>query len=346
MKSEILRLVREACARDAESCEILIADLLADKREAGWSGFVDEFVEDVLIDAVRDGELAENEESAVYSGCARIFADLLRAAALREDAHEMRVAAFRVCRVVDVLHPMSLKPHAEAFFRLMIGWTAAADVLRASARAAAAYASQADLGLWREALECEEIAAYAFGVLIRIDHEARYVAPALKRLWLAELREGWEVDCLFLSRRLARQRGSEQPLATALRSLLDELDGSEVAKLRREFLKQQWSRAWVEYLEHEADRWMFVSSVDEPSSAAQPLKQESLQLSPPDAISRKAIYLFKEAVQSWGGTGGRANIERLADVVRASRERALGSVAADWGQVLGGGESRSEPTVH
>ncbi len=172
---------------------------------------VDEPSEDLVIQLLRNDDLAEETRLAVISGCELVYSELLAwlAAPVHTDGGE-RIAetATRLCRVVDIAEPAELRGHADAMLNLALNvQDLPTGVLSATVRAGMAYGCTADhIPMWQQALERPEVAAYAFNALVAIDPHADRVDAALDMLQEKQAHGGWNVNTDLLSRRVNRAR--------------------------------------------------------------------------------------------------------------------------------------------
>ncbi len=194
--------------------ELTVCRILGEDTTPVGSPHLDEPSEDLVIQLLRDEDLAEETRPAVIAGCEAVYSKLLAwlaSPANSDGPDNLTETATRLCRVIDVAEPKELRGHADAVLNLALNATSLpSGVLAAAVRAGMAFGCTPEhVPAWEQVLKREEVAAYAFNALLAIDPRADRVSDALAFLWQKQLCEKWNVDTEFLARKAARLSGSE-----------------------------------------------------------------------------------------------------------------------------------------
>jgi len=211
--------------------------------------------ENFVIELLIDDRLPAEKRVAVIAGCEEIYGEVLRWLAQPTntgDAPDWVDTTIRLCRVVDMAKPAELSRHVTWLLSPAMDSPRIDMEVRAAAfRAAMAYSTSKDqYPLWERVLGFPELAAYGFNAILTIDPQSYRVEACLRQLWVRQLEEDWPIDCAFLTRRAARESGSNRLTADVIQWLADKYHvGTRPvptwAKLIHELDRRDWSREWL-----------------------------------------------------------------------------------------------------
>lgn len=216
------------------------------------SGHSSEPSEDVVIQLLRNNELAPEKRKAVIRGCVDVYQqamDWLNDPDWIDNIDRWKEIVVNLCRVVDIAEPKELKKYAKPFLvRLLEEEACPGEILRAAVRAYMVYVDAKETRFWEEeVLRNKETAAYGFNALLEIDVEHPRIEEHLLELWRLQIEKNWPVNTAFLLRRAARLR-NERPLIYRVLLRLKNKNHSLWEEIEQELSQYSWSQQYLKEL--------------------------------------------------------------------------------------------------